>query len=298
MSTASINAAVAEPTASPVGPATPAADSSEQLQGQFSPLLREVALLASESLDAAFCSVGEAASDLHNLRMSVLPARRSPAAPARVFGISRQRTITGYAMQTGNATVSPDLRSDPRFDDRALVDLGVVSALVLPLMHEGAFLGAVGFYRTEARPFPLDQVWFVERLLASLKDFIAALDTSSLGNARKRNTGTLKQDWPSGQELRASPRHRFNYVQNVAPVIDDVMPGEADFFPVECQDVSSGGMSFTTARSLGASQVVVALGRAPSCTHLLAQVMHVKEVQGANGRAYQYGCRFLERVYL
>ena len=296
MSTADVTTLTAEPTAAPLASAC---DAALQLQAQFSPLLREVALLASDSLEAAFCSVSEAASDVHTLRMCVLPARRAvDAQPARVLSVPRQRTISGYAIQTGNATVSPDLRSDPRFDDRALLDLGVISALVLPLLHEGALLGAVGFYRTEARPFPLDQVWFVERLLASLREFIAALDANPSNSARKRSTSTLKQDWPSGQELRASPRHRFNYVQNVAPVVDDVMPGAADFFPVECQDVSSGGLSFTTARSLAASQVVVALGRAPSCTHLLAQVLHVKDVQGANGRAYQYGCRFIERVYL
>jgi hypothetical protein len=272
------------------------------LQGRLSPLLREVARLAASELGVAYSSLIEPTGDSRTLRMVLTPTAsqadgQSPQPREQI--ISRSGTMAGYAVQLPNATVSVDLRSESRFQDSELLDLRIISALVLPIVHNGELLAALGLYRTEVKPFPVDQIWFVERLVSTVKWLVDAIGSSAAtANCRKQSASSVKQDWPTGEELRSSPRHRFQYSQAMAPVREGKMPAASDFVTVQCCDLSSGGASFYWDRPLPSKQIVLALGRAATCTHFRAEVVHVREFS-CNGRPmYQIGCRFLERVYL
>ena len=292
---------VPDPTLLPGHPAAASA-SALPLQGRLSPLLREVAHLAATELGVAYSSVVEPTGDSRTLRIVFTPTA-APADEQQLSSkeqiISRSGTMAGYALQMPNATVSVDLRTESRFQDTELLDMQIVSALVLPIIHNGDLLAALGFYRTEAKPFPVDQIWFVERLVSTVKWLVDMLGSSAAAaNSRKQSASSVKQDWPLGEELRSSPRHRYRYCQSMAPVHEGKMPAVSDFVDVECCDLSAGGASFFWDRKLPSNRLVLALGRVPSCTHFLAEVVHVREFVSNNRAMYQIGCRFVERVYL
>ena len=80
-----------------------------------------------------------------------------------------------------------------------------------------------------------------------------------------------------GKELRASPRRFFQYRQMIARVSDDAMPAAADFFEVDCCDISAGGLSFYLDRVPEFDKLIVALGKPPAVTHFAAQVARYVE---------------------
>ena len=101
---------------------------------------------------------------------------------------------------------------------------------------------------------------------------------------------------PGGKELRASPRRFFQYRQMIAPVSDNAMPAAADFFEVDCCDISAGGLSFYLDRVPEFDKLIVALGKPPAVTHFAAQVARYVEKVNEGRRQYLVGCRFLGRA--
>ena len=100
------------------------------------------------------------------------------------------------------------------------------------------------------------------------------------------------------KELRASPRRFFQYRQMIAPVVGDAMPSEADFFEVDCCDISAGGLSFYLNRVPDFDRLIVALGKPPALTHFAAQVVRYVEKVNRGEPQYLIGCRLLGRAQL
>jgi len=101
----------------------------------------------------------------------------------------------------------------------------------------------------------------------------------------------------TGPEQRSSPRREFHYYQLIAPVFGQRMPLRKEFFPVECRDISAGGISFVTEQRPDFEELVVILGRAPAESYFSARVVRVsQETRGK--KLFVVGCKFIGRVTL
>lgn len=96
--------------------------------------------------------------------------------------------------------------------------------------------------------------------------------------------------------LRSSPRQAFHYRQMIAPMLDDHIPPMGKFFPVECRDISAGGLAFLVERPPDFDTLVVALGRLAAENLLMAEVVRVMPVKEDGKKGYLVGCRFIGRV--
>ncbi len=98
---------------------------------------------------------------------------------------------------------------------------------------------------------------------------------------------------PGRARKAASPRRPFQCHQMIAPVIGDAMPSEADFFEVDCCDISASGLSFYLNHLPEFDRLIVALGKPPALTHFAAQVVRYVEKVNRGKLQYLVGCRFL-----
>jgi len=103
-------------------------------------------------------------------------------------------------------------------------------------------------------------------------------------------------DEKRGRTLRKSPRRVYEYRQIIAPVLGDAMPLADDFFPVECRDISAGGIAFYLNRQPEFKALVVGLGRPPKVTYFTAEVIHFEKVEHRGQERYLLGCHFTGRV--
>lgn len=101
------------------------------------------------------------------------------------------------------------------------------------------------------------------------------------------------------RELRASPRLAYHYYQLIAPLYTgNRMPPRKEFFPVECNDISAGGISFLYDRRPDFDYLVVALGRPPEETFFTAHVVRIARQEKEGQTRYLVGCRFTGRISL
>ena len=99
-------------------------------------------------------------------------------------------------------------------------------------------------------------------------------------------------------EQRVTLRRAYRYQQRIAPVIDGVMPKPDQFFEVQCNDISAGGISFFLDSAPDFDSLVVALGKAPAMSYFTARVARVAGVDHDGPKVYLVGCRFTGRTRL
>ena len=99
-------------------------------------------------------------------------------------------------------------------------------------------------------------------------------------------------------ERRRRERRNFPTVQSVAAYINGMIPPKERLEPVECNDISTGGMSFFASGPPTFDRLVVALSTATEMIYLSAAVAHYSFVGDAQNPRYLIGCRFLGRVQL
>jgi hypothetical protein len=94
------------------------------------------------------------------------------------------------------------------------------------------------------------------------------------------------------------PPVRFPYPcrEWVAPCVDERLPAEGDFFPVQCRHLDKDGVAFYVDRVLPAETFVISLGNTGRQTFMLARVLseHAQPA-GADG-AYMLECRFVKHI--
>ena len=100
------------------------------------------------------------------------------------------------------------------------------------------------------------------------------------------------------KDLRASPRRAFRYLQRIAPVFGGQPPGQGDFFEVECEDISAGGIAFHLNRQPDFETLVVALGKPPWQSYLSARVVRCVKTERGGVRGFLVGCSFTGKVSL
>jgi len=108
----------------------------------------------------------------------------------------------------------------------------------------------------------------------------------------------LVHDVLGGEKPRAerAPRHAFNCLQLIAPVIDgEQLPDQSQFKSVECQDLSPTGFSYISDEPPPHWGLVVALGRVPFI-FLTAQIVRHQAIGMPGQERYVVGCRFTGRI--
>lgn len=287
-------------------------------------LFLEAARFCAVRMEADKAGAFEPLGSGESIRVIVTAASAKPGeAQSEESVIPAAGTMAAYALGTANVCVSPDLESDRRFDDRFLRDLGVQSALMLPVSVQDNPVGVLGVFRSEPQEFTLDEVWYLERIADSLSQLVetagwqsnpaaAAIATTddrlevlqriqdqiTAAEANERQLEAALSTPPSRADFRVSPRHDYPYCQKIAPIHGDQMPTWDKFVEVQCGDLSGGGLSLWLSNKPDFREIVVALGRAPSVTHFSARVVHVRKTTRAGRTMYQVGCQFIGRVYL
>jgi hypothetical protein len=129
-------------------------------------------------------------------------------------------------------------------------------------------------------------------------DTVQSVEDTSPAVENRNDSADSEQN--SSQEnyvkMRTSPRKQFQYSQRIAPMLGKILPQVDDYLEVECNDISSGGISFFLKRKPGCTHFVIALGQKPTVTLLIAQVMNIKEVKHNHQQMYLVGCKFIDRA--
>jgi hypothetical protein len=146
-----------------------------------------------------------------------------------------------------------------------------------------------------------------QRKMDRLRQQVAKLATTldeSQGNGRTRPVpeATPSDSEPidrrTGRDRRTSVRSEFRCKQWIAPMRDGRLPAAADFFEVECSDLSAGGFAFLLDRQPEFETLAVVLGKPPQEVVLAARIVRCTS-QGSSGRIrMRIGCRFLSRLSL
>lgn len=101
---------------------------------------------------------------------------------------------------------------------------------------------------------------------------------------------------PNGAEKRSSPRREYNYMQRIAPLIDNHIPGEDEFHNVACCDISAGGFSYYLETPPHYDELVISLGTPPNDRKVIAKVVRIVK-KDLNGQTmHQIGCQFIGRM--
>jgi hypothetical protein len=98
------------------------------------------------------------------------------------------------------------------------------------------------------------------------------------------------------EKMRSSPRKIYPFHQRVAPMHGGLRPSTDEYFNVECNDISQGGISFYLKRPPGCDRFAIVLGQKPKLTVLVGRVVYSKEVDRDGQPMYLVGCQFIDRL--
>jgi PAS domain S-box-containing protein len=96
----------------------------------------------------------------------------------------------------------------------------------------------------------------------------------------------------SVENRRSSPRREFRYRQHIAPMHDERLPPQDRFFEVVCEDISAGGIAFYMECPPTFKNLVVALGKHPHLSYLVAEVVRVQQKTIRGQKVCLVGCQF------
>jgi len=97
----------------------------------------------------------------------------------------------------------------------------------------------------------------------------------------------------SNEDRRRRPRQTFRSRQRIAPRLGDALPGEDEFFAVQCHDLTRAGFSFFLPTSPSFSSLVAAFGTGPETLYVAAEVQRVADVLVAPSGDILYPSNFL-----
>ena len=112
-------------------------------------------------------------------------------------------------------------------------------------------------------------------------------------SAEKEQDGSPEKSY---ETMRSSPRETYRFNQRIGPMHGGLLPTTDEYFNVECNDISKGGISFYLKRPPGCEQFAVVLGQKPKVTILAAKVVNTKEVEHDDQQMYLVGCQFIDRL--
>jgi hypothetical protein len=97
------------------------------------------------------------------------------------------------------------------------------------------------------------------------------------------------------KERREGRRHSYRCLQLIAPLRDGELPDQSMFQPMQCVDLSAGGLAYLTPELPDSQQLIVALGTVPFL-FLTAQIVRHERVVREGQATYRVACRFTGRI--
>lgn len=208
--------------------------------------------------------------------------------------------LFGEATEKREPTVVVLARDSDSAVERNLVERGHALLVKLPIRDREVLVGVVGGLLPEVRELDAEEWAYLDILsqMVGMKQEITGLqdDAVDQGVIAVANTAPGGESPRGGRERRRHQRNRFRFVQYIAPIRDSGRPNLKDFFPVECRDISEGGLAFLLPKAPDFDKLLIALGRPPVFVHCLAEVVRTERVRTDRGPRTLVGCRFLKRV--
>lgn len=104
----------------------------------------------------------------------------------------------------------------------------------------------------------------------------------------------LEQYW---SDRRSSARHEYQIQQVIAVALDaNGMPKQQSFIPVQCHDISRGGISFFWPELPNFSEIAFYLIRQTECSLLTSVLRHCRPVLLDGKPVFLVGCEFTTRL--
>jgi hypothetical protein len=91
-------------------------------------------------------------------------------------------------------------------------------------------------------------------------------------------------------------RYPYNAEQYCAAVFGKEFPAPQDFSPVQCRDLSKGGISFFSDADFSVDEVIITLGSPPDLSFWKARVAHQRPAVADGRTGYTVGCAFIARI--
>ncbi|HJT31221.1 MAG TPA: PilZ domain-containing protein [Pirellulales bacterium] len=99
------------------------------------------------------------------------------------------------------------------------------------------------------------------------------------------------------KERRRSKRMPYASLGMIAPYDGLGIPSDESFWPVQCRDLSRGGISFYSAVKPACPSLVVCLGSVGDASCIIAcRVIHCTSVGDEGASNFLVGCEFVERL--
>jgi hypothetical protein len=98
------------------------------------------------------------------------------------------------------------------------------------------------------------------------------------------------------EERRRHSRFPFRAIQHVAPYVQGQIPPASAFSPVECHDLSCGGLSYYLNQPPLVNDIVLALKIRGEVKYLSAHIVRTIATLTTDGLRYLVGCRFVGRL--
>ncbi|HET6879082.1 MAG TPA: GGDEF domain-containing protein [Pirellulales bacterium] len=96
---------------------------------------------------------------------------------------------------------------------------------------------------------------------------------------------------------KALVRHPFRDLQHIAPYkLGGELPTAADFFPVQCYDLSTKGISFLASSPPDFQALIIRLGNPPSARYMISSIANVAPMMVGDEKQYRVGCTFVSRL--
>ena len=141
-------------------------------------LLQDASTLTAEVFGAELSSVSRLEADGEGLA-TTFTGQLNGSSVSKAISLPIEGSMVGYAVSNARMITSADLRKEDRFKDPALSQLGISSALAIPLhLHDHTF-GALGVYSARARSFAENELSFAETLGHLLTLTLARFDAEA-----------------------------------------------------------------------------------------------------------------------
>lgn len=203
-------------------------------------------------------------------------------------------SLAAHALSAGKTVLSPDLSAETRFTDAGLIQQSIVSAVASPVWLDDQAWGVIVAGTRQGGSLGDDAVAAVHRTaeaLGALVSVLGAPDPRSLAAS-----ASSAAERAARGEQRSSRRRTYRYRQRIGPIVEGKLPDPADFFEVECRDLSQGGVSLVLDAPPEFDEFVIALGSDVQRAHVRARVVNIRAVGRGAYEGFVIGCRFVERL--
>lgn len=98
------------------------------------------------------------------------------------------------------------------------------------------------------------------------------------------------------RQRRKRERYGFPVVQKICPCRGKFVPGSARFFPVQCKDLSRGGIAFYLDYEPSFERFILMLGTDERHEYVAGEVVYVQALPDDAPGRYLVGCRLIKKV--